>query len=247
MEPSESTACPAGKPAASTIDSRAIVLIHPHNPTGMFLKKHGYREIVELARQYQLALIVDEVFSKYGFMQNVERIVTTANSSDVLTFTLNGISKMLGLPQMKLGWIVVSGEQSVVKEAVERLEIACDTFLSVNTPAQIALMEFFGISTTVQSCLRQRTKANYNFIQGKLLHSSCTLLDCEGGWYGIVRLPNVKTDEEWAIEFLAASDVSVHPGYFFDFEDEGYLVVSLLTEEKSFEAATGEMLRYISQ
>ncbi len=219
--------------------SRAIVLIHPHNPTGMFLKAIEYREIVNIARDHNLALIVDEVFSEYGFEKDPDRIVTTAGSGDALTFTLNGISKMIGLPQMKVGWIMACGEELLVKEASERLEILCDTFLSVNTPVQVALPILLDLCMPVCNAIRERVRSNDRSLRSLLRDSPCSLLSSEGGWSAILRLPRTKSDEEWAMDFLNIGNVLVHPGYFFDMEEESHVVVSLIVEESLFQRGIG--------
>jgi len=232
-----------------TRSSRAIVLIHPHNPTGMFLKVDVYREIVRIAREKSLALITDEVFSEYGFEKDPGRVATTAGADEVLTFTLNGISKMLGLPQMKLGWMAVGGTKSAVMEASERLEILCDTFLSVNTPVQVALPQLLKLGEELRMQIRRRILSNWNALNAqfspKTRNHPCSVLCAEGGWYGIIRMPRIKTDEEWALELLGMSNVHVQPGYFFDIEEEGFLVVSLLVDEDTFRDGIGRIIQYM--
>jgi aspartate/methionine/tyrosine aminotransferase len=213
---------------------KAIVLVNPHNPTGMFLKKEEYDRICEFAKRYNLALIVDEVFIDYPFEEDSYRLGSTAGESEVLTFTLNGISKMVGLPQMKLGWCVVSGRSSVVNEATERLEILCDTFLSVNTPVQIALPELFKVGRLVQASVLQRLKSNYQFLHHSMPNALCSPLFAEGGWYAILKVPNTKSDEEWAMELLEQQGVYLFPGYYFDFEENRFLIVSLITPQEIF-------------
>lgn len=236
-----------------SLDSlKAIICIHPHNPTGMFLKQHEYDAIKEFARNCNAALVVDEVFNEYIFDPETN-IISTAAEPDVLTFTLNGISKMCGLPQMKLGWIIASGKPELVNESMERLEIISDIFLSVNTPAQIALPAFMEIGSSIQRQIRERLTCNLdsltsqltqlNFIEG----TNVSHLVAEGGWYSILRVPAIKTDEEWAIELLDRRGVYVHPGYFFDFENEGYLVISLLVKEDEFQAGVREIIRYVEE
>ncbi|TAK65684.1 MAG: pyridoxal phosphate-dependent aminotransferase [Bacteroidetes bacterium] len=224
---------------------KAIIIVNPHNPTGMFLKQNEYEAIKQFALEHHLALIVDEVFVDYNF-DSQQEIISTAIERDVLTFTLNGISKMCGLPQMKLGWFVVSGGSLAENEAIERLEILSDTFLSVNTPVQFALPTLLEICSDVQMQIRNRIISNYSFLESGLNRKSkITPLQCAGGWYAILRVPSIKSDEEWAIELLERCGVVVHPGYFFDFEQEGYLVVSLLVKETGFRAAIKEIITHI--
>lgn len=228
---------------------KAIVIVNPHNPTGMFLKKDEYDAIKEFARQHSLALIVDEVFIDYAFEDDERRISSTANETEVLTFTLNGISKMIGLPQMKLGWLVVSGKSSVVSEAAARLEIICDTFLSVNTPVQVALPKLLTEEKNIQNQILNRVKSNYNTLltthNSQPTSQSSPLLS-EGGWYGIIRVPRTKSDEEWALQLLEKKGVYVYPGYFFDFQNEGYLVISLLVENSIFQKAVSGIVDHVS-
>jgi alanine-synthesizing transaminase len=230
---------------AITPMTKAIVLIHPHNPTGMFLKNQELEKLVAIAGHHNLALIVDEVFLDYGFEERAERIVSTASERRVLTFTMNGISKMVGLPQMKLGWIVLSGPDNLLAEASHRLEILCDTFLSVNTPVQEALRILLEAGDAVREQIQSRTKNNFTVLSQLLNSGKCSLLNCEGGWYGIIRVPRTKPDEEWCLELLGKCGVYVYPGYFFDFEEEGYLIVSLLTEETVFREAATKILEHV--
>ena len=217
--------------AALTPRTRAIVLIHPHNPTGMFLRHSELNALRGMARERSLALIVDEVFADYAFAPDPSRVPTCAVIDDVLTFTLSGLSKLAGLPQMKLGWIVLSGPTELRAEAHERLETVCDTYLSVNTPVQVALPRLLGLDTG--AAIRARIMENDAALRDILKGSVCTALSCEGGWYGIVRMPELLSDEEWALALLDERNVSVFPGYFFDLTG-CHLVVSLLPSPSVF-------------
>lgn len=231
---------------AITPSTKAMVIIHPHNPTGMFLKREELQQLNEIADQYNLALIVDEVFADYAFGPDERRAHSTASNAGVLTYTLNGISKLCGLPQLKLGWMVVSGREEMKNEALQRLEIIADTFLSVNTPVQVALPRILKIGAIVRKQIQKRAEANLSFLTrtvGK--DSPSSLLRCEGGWYAILKIPNTKTEEEWALKFLDEGGVYVFPGYFFEFHESGYLVLSLLTEGNVFEKGIGEFLRIL--
>jgi aspartate/methionine/tyrosine aminotransferase len=231
---------------ARTESTRAIVMVNPHNPTGMFLKKSEYNAIEEFGVKNNLAFIVDEVFADYAFVEDKNRIASTAGNSEVLTFTLNGISKLAGFPQMKLGWIVVGGEESIRREASERLEILCDTFLSVNTPVQVALPELFRIGQLARATILDRIKSNYKYLYQAFINTACTLAPIEGSWYAILKVPRTKSDEEWALGLLEHKGVYLYPGYFFDFVEEGYLVVSLLADEVLFRQAITEVMNYLS-
>ena len=217
--------------SAVTSATRAIVLIHPHNPTGMYLRRAELDALRGVARERSLALIVDEVFADYAFAPDPSRVPTCATVDDVLTFTLSGLSKLAALPQLKLGWIVLSGPAEVRAEAHERLETICDTYLSVNTPVQIALPRLLGLDTG--AAIRARIIENDAVLRDILGGTVCTALACEGGWYGIVRMPELLSDEEWALSLLDEWNVSVFPGYFFDLPG-CHLVVSLLASPAAF-------------
>lgn len=215
--------------------TKAIVIVTPHNPTGMFLKEDDLRAINALAARRGIPLIVDEVFSDYGFGEDRRRAPTSASNDGVLTFTLNGISKSCGLPQMKLGWIVVSGPEPEKGEALRRLEIIADTFLSVNTPVQHAAPELFRLGETIRWRIRERIAAHRSVLHNAIVTPSpLTLLSCEGGWSAILRVPATKSDEEWALQLLDDAGVYVHPGFFFEFRENGYLVLSLLPTPENF-------------
>ncbi len=226
--------------------TRAIVVVNPHNPTGMFLKKPELIALSAACIQSGLALVVDEVFADYSFGDDGSRIVSTSNNSDVLTFTLNGISKLAGLPQMKLGWMAVSGPADQRGEALSRLEIVADAYLSVNTPVQVALPKLFEIGAGIRRSVRDRTSANMATLQQLISSDSkCSALHSEGGWYAILRAPQTRTGEEWALALLRDVSVFVHPGYFFEFQQDNVLVLSLLTPAREFEDSMTALLDYV--
>lgn len=227
---------------------RAIVIVNPHNPTGMFLKKEEYLAIKEISLRHDIAIIVDEVFIDYSFGDDESRIGSTVGENQALTFTLNGISKMIGLPQMKLGWIAVGGEPGRVTSATSRLEIICDTFLSVNTPVQNALPFLLENGRKIQGLILDRVRSNYSFLSKMPDNSSpCTPLRSDGGWYGIMRMPRIRSDERWALGLLEKEGINLFPGYFFDFPDEGYLVLSLLPDPPSFQRAVSKIVEFASR
>ncbi len=227
--------------------AKAIVIVNPHNPTGTFLKRHEHQEIVRIAKENSLALIVDEVFVDYPLALEDERFGSTARSAEVLTFTLNGISKLAGLPQMKLGWIVVGGPPLLVTEAIERLEILCDTYLSVNSAAQVALPKLMKAGGRIRSQILQRARSNYEALRKATRDAPCSAFSVEGGWYAVLRLPQTKSDAEWAIQLLEQTGVYVYPGYFFDFDEHSYLIVSLLPDEQTFTSSVHSMVTMIEQ
>ncbi len=226
--------------------TKAIVLVHPNNPTGSFVKRKELGEIVKLAQEKSMILISDEVFLDYSFLEDSKRAPSFAANQDVPTFTLGGISKALGLPQMKLGWIIATGPRELVRSSCERLEVVLDTYLSVNTPVQNALPSWFSVKQRIQNEITNRVQKNRVFLAQHLssLHpASC--LQTEGGWYATLRIPKIQSEEEWALEFLEKDHVYLHPGYFFDFEEEAYTVISLLPSFKIFNEAISRILARI--
>ncbi len=232
----------------SSIDSstRAIILLNPHNPTGLFVKQQDLDVISHMIRGHECALIVDEVFLDYNFDCN-QMPRSTADYSGSPTFTLNGLSKLAGLPQMKIGWVVISGPADVAGEANARFEILNDIFLSANTPAQVALPSLLKSGEDTCGQIRRRVSENYAFL-GKLAHpqSPCSLRNCEGGWNAILQLPRTKSDEEWAVELMEKRGIYVHPGYFYDFTEESVIVVSLLQEEEIFQRAAWSIFEHVA-
>ncbi len=230
-----------------TRSTKAIILINPNNPTGSFLKRDEHEHLVEIARRRRIALIADEVFIDYPFGNDERRYGTTAADPDALTFTLNGISKTIGLPQMKLGWIAVGGESDRAAHAVERLEVICDTFLSVGSPVQVALPRLMIAGNGIRESILDRVSSNYGWLAGAVGHDSpCAVLQAEGGWYGIVRVPRTRSDEQWAVDLLEKRGVYVFPGFFFDFEAEACLVVSLLTRGDVFREGIDGLIEFAS-
>lgn len=226
-------------------NTKAVVLVHPNNPTGSFVKINEAQELIKIAKSKSLSLISDEVFLDYSFGHNSKRSTSFANTQEVLTFTLGGISKCLGLPQMKLSWMVISGPKAIVDQAIQRLEVIADTFLSVNTPSQEALPHWFSYQTQIQNEIKERIRSNQSWLKKQLPGSGVTCLNSEGGWYAILKLPDFKGEEEWVLEFLEEDHVFVHPGYFFDFDEETYVVLSLLPECSQFQEGCNRLLNRV--
>lgn len=204
--------------------TKAIVVVNPNNPTGSFVTP---AEQSSLARP-GVPVISDEVFLDYPLDSSGATFVR----EDVLTFTLGGLSKSAGLPHFKLGWIRVSGPGK--QEALEALELIADNFLSVATPVQTALPDLLKIAPRIRSAISARTRANLDALRLRFASiPSAHVLPVEGGWSAVVRVPRVMTDEELALALLERG-VVVQPGFFFDFESEGYVVISLLTREEVF-------------
>jgi hypothetical protein len=220
--------------AALDARTRAIVVVNPNNPTGSFVKRAELAALADLCRKRELALIADEVFSDYGFQPDRERVPALALHQACLTFSLGGLSKAAGLPQMKLGWIVVSGPAGPRATAMERLEWIADTYLSVSAPIQYAAARLLAAGEHVRRRIGERTAANLARARAALAGSAVGALPVEGGWYLTLQAPRVKSEEEWALELLLRDGVLAQPGYFYDFESEAFLIVSLLTQPEVF-------------
>ena len=219
---------------ALTARSKAVMVVHPNNPTGSFMKKEEARGLAESCARRELAIIADEVFLDYA--DDTEPPCSFALGSEALTFTLSGVSKISLLPQMKLAWIVVSGPSTLVDTAMQRLEVIADTYLSPNTPGQLALPEMLAMRGSLQAQMRRRLCTNLAFLDRLLRQGgSVNRLRREGGWYAVLRVPAVGSDEDLAIQLLESSDVLVHPGHFFDFPGDGFLVISLISPEAEFQ------------
>ena len=219
---------------AITPATRAIVLVHPNNPTGHFTKRWEADELAQLCREFDLALIVDEVFLDYGFgFGDSERVATFATGLEgVPVFVVSGLSKIAGLPQMKSAWIVATGPDR--SNALGRLEVIADTFLSMNAPVQWALPAWLAGRVQVQRQIRNRAASNLAELDRQLGgQEMIRRLDVEGGWYAVLRIPAIKPDET-TVRGLLDRGVWVHPGYFFGLPESGWLVVSLLAPEAEF-------------
>jgi alanine-synthesizing transaminase len=231
--------------SAITERTRGIVVVHPNNPTGQFVKAGERAELNRICASRNLALIVDEVF--LDFALDGEARASFAGNSETLTFTLSGISKVSGLPQMKAGWIVASGPGELTQEAVSRLEVIADAYLSVGMPVQAALPELLNLSAPFQRQALERVKANLGEMDRQLRsQTECEQLAAEGGWYAVLRVPVRQTDEELAIRLLCDNGVYVHPGYFFEFSSQGHLVVSLIVPEADFRRGLRLLLELIA-
>ncbi|HLJ51410.1 MAG TPA: pyridoxal phosphate-dependent aminotransferase [Bryobacteraceae bacterium] len=207
--------------------TRAIIVVNPNNPTGSFVKPGEFERL----RRYGLPIISDEVFADFRWAE-------PADLTCRADFTLSGLSKVSGLPQMKLGWIVVSDP-----DAYARLELIADTYLSVSTPAQCAATAMLEARHTVQGQIRRRTWDNLTWLRERLRDSPMDVLEVEGGWYATLQVPRTRSEEEWVLELLRDHDVMVQPGFFYDFEREAFLVVSLLTRDVVFREGIERLLR----
>jgi aspartate/methionine/tyrosine aminotransferase len=223
---------PASLHAAITPRIRAIVAIHPNNPTGHFCSETDRALLNEVAAQHGLALIVDEVFLDYGIEGSGQTFAQV--DSPVLTFTLSGLSKVLALPQMKLAWTIATGPATEAEEAMGRLEIIADTYLSTATPVQVALPAWLARREDIQDQITQRIQQNLSALDAALQGSACSRLRVDGGWCVVLRIPALIDDTDQAVAFLKGQAVAVHPGSFYGFPDRGWLVVSLLPQPEAF-------------
>ena len=227
---------------------RAMIVVHSNNPTGSFVKLGELETLAECCRDGRGALIADEVFADYALEAGDDRVPSHAAASEVLTFTLSGLSKISALPQMKLGWMVVSGPKGELETALERLEVIADTYLSVSAPVAHALPALLELRKRIQPRIMQRLRSNLCWLDQQA--ASCrvvTRLKVEGGWYAVLKVLGTASDEDWAVDLLMAEGVLVHPGHFYDFPDEGHLVISLLTDEQVFREGMGRLLARLSE
>jgi alanine-synthesizing transaminase len=225
--------------------TRVVVVVHPNNPTGSYVSPPEQELLNNFCRERDLALIVDEVFLDYPHDGTAR--TSFAVNQEVMTFTLSGLSKISGLPQMKLAWVVTSGPEKMVTSALERLEVIADTYLSMNAPIQLAAGILLEQRKKVQPLLLDRVRDNLAELGRQLTKQKvCQRLAVEGGWYAVLRVPVTQSDEDLAIEILQKSSVLVHPGHFYDFPSDGYLIVSLLTPPATFREGTERMLRLLN-
>jgi aspartate/methionine/tyrosine aminotransferase len=223
--------------------TRAIVLVHPNNPTGSYVNAPERDQLNQLCQSHELALIVDEVFLDYS--HDDTRRHSFVSNKNILTFTLSGISKISALPQMKLAWIAVSGSDAHRQAAMERLEVIADTFLSVSTPVQWAAPVLLEQRTAIQPQLLDRARTNLTELDRQLMHQKgCSRLAVEGGWYAVLRVPAIRSDEDLAISVLRECGVLVHPGHFYDFPQDGYLVLSLISHVEEFREGTSRLANF---
>ncbi len=236
---------------------KAVLVVHPNNPTGSFVKPAEASQLGRFCSQNGLAIVADEVFLDYSLKTPQQGAVgapsfacgfDAKDGSDALTFTLSGLSKIAGLPQMKVAWIVVSGPEEIKREALNRLEVIADTYLSMNAPVQWAIPTMLAEGAEIQRQLLERIKANLAELDHQLASQQlCTRLQVEGGWYAILRVPVTGSDEELSIALLQRTGVLVQPGHFYDFAGDGYLVVSLITPTEIFTAGVERLLRFVAR
>jgi alanine-synthesizing transaminase len=252
-----------------TARTRAILVVHPNNPTGSLVRRTELDFLIRCCKEHSLALIADEVFSDYVLspdtagqleindpLQNPgaphgdgdRRVASHAAVSDVLTFTLSGLSKISALPQMKLAWIVVNGPADLLPGAMARLEMIADTYLSLAAPLAHALPKLLGGRRAIQSQILQRIRQNLQWLDQQLpADSVIRRLKAAGGWYVILKLPAIRSDEDWALELLRQDGLLVHPGHFYDFPSDSHLVVSLLPTPENFKQGMEKLITRVGK
>jgi aspartate/methionine/tyrosine aminotransferase len=218
---------------AITSQTRGVIVVHPNNPTGHYLKLEEMRKLNEVCAAREIAIIADEVF--LDFALGDKRHATFAANSGALTFTMSGLSKICGLPQMKAAWLIVSGPEPSKAQALARIEVLADTYLSMNAPIQWALPALLGLRRQFQVQLMVRVRENLAELDRQLAgQKACSRLEVEGGWNAVIRVPATHSDEELSIELLATKGLYAHPGYFYEFPSYGHLVVTLISAEAAF-------------
>lgn len=226
---------------AITSRTRAVLVVNPNNPTGSFVSAADLAELRALCRTHRLALVGDEVFADYHV--DPAKATSVLERDEVLAFGLGGLSKSAGLPQLKLGWIGLTGPRSAVARALDGLELICDAYLSVATPVQRAAPVLLEAAPCVRTQIRARVRENLDALTAAAArHPSIEILPCEGGWYAVARVPRLRSEEDLVVSLLTEHHIVVHPGYFFDFPHEAFLVLSLLPRVEVFRRASETVL-----
>jgi alanine-synthesizing transaminase len=219
--------------------TRAIVVVNPNNPTGSYLHPADLLQLNALCTQHNLALIVDEVFLDYGDAAGK----TTIGNTGALTFVLSGLSKIVAAPQVKLGWIQISGREADIQQSIARLDFIADTYLSASTPAQLAAPALLAQRSAIQQLIIERLRRNETWLRDQP-GTNYRILPREGGWCLILEFNDALSDDDRALQLLERHNVFIHPGYFYDFAREGYVVLSLLTAEDIFQAGVAKLVSH---
>jgi alanine-synthesizing transaminase len=244
---------------AITPRTRGMIVVNPNNPTGNFVKPQEAALLNEICSTRKMAVIADEVFLDFVHCETIRRRegvkaavsrgaanprpMSFATNTGALTFTMSGLSKISGLPQMKAAWLVTTGPEAQKAEAQGRLEVIADTYLSMNAPVQLAVPTLLQQRHGIQKQLMTRVRRNLAELDRQLTgKKSCTRLDIEGGWYAVLRVPVTRPDDELAVELLNAKGIYVHPGHFYDFPTDGHVIVSLIMAEQGFAEGTRLLL-----
>jgi aspartate/methionine/tyrosine aminotransferase len=231
---------------------RAVLAVSPNNPTGSTLSPEEVDDLEARCADRGAALIIDEVFADYPLTSeplSAEQRIPDSETRQprCLTFRLGGLSKSAGLPQVKLGWIAVQGPAAPVRSALDRLEVICDAYLSVSTPVQVAAPSLISHGARVREAILARVRENHAALAAlAAAHPAVQLLPAEAGWSAVLRVPSTRSEEELVIDLLDRDGVLVHPGFFFDFPHEAFLVVSLLPEPREFAAGARTVMERAS-
>jgi aspartate/methionine/tyrosine aminotransferase len=228
--------------------TRAILVVSPNNPTGSYVSRAELDRLAELCAGRDIAIVADEVFADYELEPGAARAAGRAATTEAaLAFALGGLSKSAGLPQVKLGWMAVSGPDRLVARALEHLELICDTYLSVSTPVQVAAPALLARGAGVREAIAARVASNYCWLKAAARDvPACRALRSDGGWYGVLHVPTLDTEEQLVVDLLTKDGVLAHPGYFFDFPRESYVIVSLLPDEAAFREGVTRVLRHFA-
>ena len=232
--------------AAASERTRAVIVVHPNNPTGHYVSRSEQEQLAKFCRERGIALLVDEVFLDFSLREQPPGSFVKA--AGALTFTLSGLSKTCGLPQMKLAWIAVSGPAEEKCEALARLEVIADTYLSVGTSVQLGAAGLLDTRGAFREQVMGRVRRNLSEMDRQLARQeACSRLECDGGWAAVLRVPATQLDEELAIALLDERGVLVHPGHFYDFDRQGYIVASLIVPEQEFAEGIGGILSHFTR
>lgn len=232
---------------AASPSTRAVLLVSPNNPTGSYLRSREVAALDAFCRDRDLAIVADEVFADYRLEASADAVTDVAAIAGALVFTLGGLSKTVGLPQLKLGWIVVGGDRSRRLTALQNLELIADSYLSVSTPVQVATADLLVRGAAIRSRILERLRANLTALRAVAARfPAVDVLACEGGWSAVLRVPSTRSEEDLVLDLLDRERILVHPGYFFDFPRPAHLVVSLLPPREVFEDATARMLQFVT-
>jgi len=231
---------------AATERTRALIVVHPNNPTGHYVSDAERVRLAEFCHDRDFALIADEVFLDFSLCE--DNVRSFADLEGALTFTLSGLSKICGLPQMKLAWVAFSGPEGRKREAAARLEVIADTYLSVGTPVQLAAAALLESRGAFQKQVMTRLCKNLSELDCQLAQQKvCTRFECNGGWTAVMRVPALQSDEELAIALLNEGNVLMHPGLFYDFVRPGHMVVSLIVPEQEFAEGIRRVLAHLNR
>lgn len=225
---------------------RALLVVSPNNPTGSFVSDAELRQVSAVCRSRGWALIADEVFADYP-LEAADYVTDVAGRSDVLSFTLGGLSKTVGLPQLKLGWCIAGGPSADRDAALRALELIADTYLSVGAPVQVAAPQLLREGAAIRAAIQTRIRENLAALRASVArYPACEVLKVEGGWSAVIRVPSTRSEEDLVLDLLRCERILVHPGYFFDFAREAYVVISLLPNRAVFDEASARLLQFLS-